>query len=1259
MPDRLEGRTLGDFRLDKLIGRGSVGRVYRAVQLSLNRTVAVKVLEEGLFSLEEITQRFLREAEFVARLEHPHIVPVYAAGREEILHFFAMRFVDGPSLSERMERGMSLGDGLRFLAHVADALAYAHARGLVHRDVKPANILIADDSALLTDFGLARMLEGTTITASNAYLGTPRYFSPEQARQERATARSDLYSLGVILYEIAVGRHPFAPIQDPGPSRDELISRIASGRFDPPREIRPDLPEEIDSLLRRAMTEDPGERYSSGVEMRQALERALARMSAAKSAGKTFGKFLLQEKLGHGGMGIVYKAHQTDLRRDVALKVLLNEECADETTILRFEREARSAARLRHPNIVPIHEIGETDGRHWFTMDYIDGEDLEDWAAREKPGPRRTFEIVHEAAQAIAYAHDQGVVHRDLKPANILIERSTGRVLVTDFGLAKDLKVNHTKLTASGEVMGTPSYMAPEQLSGTATPLSDVYALGAILYDLLTGRPPHDGATPADTVLSLAHQDPPAPRSLNPNLHRDAETICLKALERDPRRRYATTAALVEDCRRFLSGEPIGARPMGPAARLVRKISRHRAVFVPILVAVAIALAAASWAAASALRSAARVRRELSTAKEMERMSRWREARDRYALIEKDSPEARDGRDRMDAKLAALASADSDALQLLETARAALDAALRYLYDDRTPYSEILKRLEPGETAIRRALAGAPHLALGHYLLGRVLEIRGEDAEAERCWREAVHLDLRFSFPRLYLARLLLVRAFLACLGGSKEELAAGRAESARWIEEAARELEGAQAGGTIEEQLLRDVSVALLHLGRGESEPARAVARAGLQKYPREGQADCHWLLALTLRGREALEHIDRSLALHAKHWQARFERGLVFTRSGEYAKAIVEYSLVLETRPRFKTGYLNRGLAYAHSGDHARALSDYDRALEIDPGYASAYLNRGASRAGLDQVDAALADYTQALRCFPRMVLAYTNRAGIWIRKKEYDRAIADCTEALAIDSTDAVAYLNRGLAREKKGEGEPALADFDGAVLADPNLRSARQARAELRIRRQMYEGAIQDATELIRITAGESWTYALRARARFHHQEYAGAIQDHTEVLKLDQRNFDAWLGRADAFNHRDNFDAAIQDATKALELKKDSSRAYTVRGFARHKKGDQRSAAADFTEAIRLGSVVAYLYRGAVYHALRNYAEAIRDFSSGLERTSDPAPYLYNRAVSRAAAGDRAGAMIDAQEALRVAPKNWDRRRLVEELLEDLRKKRGE
>ena len=272
MSDRLAGRVLGDFRLEALVGRGAMGKVYSATQLSLGRTVAVKVFEEGLFTVDEVRERFVREARIIAALEHPHIVPVYAAGQDGPVHYFAMRYLQGRTFDELLRERLPLRAALRHLADLAGALAYAHERGLVHRDVKPSNVMVVDDAAILTDFGLARAAEATTLTGSGQYVGTPLYFSPEQARMERATPRSDLFALGILLFQAATGRHPFGP----GESFEDTIRAVLEADVPKPSAVAPAVPAAVDAVADRALRRDPAERYADGWAMRADLLAALS-----------------------------------------------------------------------------------------------------------------------------------------------------------------------------------------------------------------------------------------------------------------------------------------------------------------------------------------------------------------------------------------------------------------------------------------------------------------------------------------------------------------------------------------------------------------------------------------------------------------------------------------------------------------------------------------------------------------------------------------------------------------------------------------------------------------------------------------------------------------------------------------------------------------------------------------------------------------------------------------------------------------------
>ncbi len=261
-------------------------------------------------------------------------------------------------------------------------------------------------------------------------------------------------------------------------------------------------------------------------------------------AGRPFGRYRLLDELGRGGMGVVWKAWDTQLRRIVALKMIRSAELADDREVERFLREARAAGRLRHPGIVPVHDVGVLDGQHYFTSDFVEGDSLERFRKRETLAPRRALSIVKAVAEALHYAHGEGIVHRDMKPANVLMD-GKGHPFVTDFGLAKEVGPGTSGPTLSGEVLGTPAFMSPEQVGGRVReigPASDQFSLGVTLYLLLTEVLPFIADALPALARAIAEDDPVPPTRWNPKVHPDAQTICLKALEKDPARRYASLA---------------------------------------------------------------------------------------------------------------------------------------------------------------------------------------------------------------------------------------------------------------------------------------------------------------------------------------------------------------------------------------------------------------------------------------------------------------------------------------------------------------------------------------------------------------------------------------------------------------------------------------------------------------------------------------------------------------------------------------------
>ena len=306
----------------------------------------------------------------------------------------------------------------------------------------------------------------------------------------------------------------------------------------------------------------------------------------------TIGDYELLEEIDRGGMGIVYRARQKSLDRIVAIKMIRGGALARQEDLQRFRSEAQAAARLQHANIVAIHEVGEHLGQPFYSMDFVDGTTLGEFAARSPLATREAVRIVKAIAEAVHAAHEHGILHRDLKPANVLIDRH-GVPQVTDFGLAKQLHAGPA-LTATEQVLGTPSYMPPEQATGQSSKVgftSDVYSLGAILYELLSGRPPFRADSTVATIRQVIDTEPISPRRLNSTVSRDIETICLKCLEKNPQHRYATARDLADELQRVISGEPIRARPLGVVLRGWRWCRRNPAGATAFVLLLAMAVA--------------------------------------------------------------------------------------------------------------------------------------------------------------------------------------------------------------------------------------------------------------------------------------------------------------------------------------------------------------------------------------------------------------------------------------------------------------------------------------------------------------------------------------------------------------------------------------------------------------------------------------------------------------------------------------------
>lgn len=549
------GTSIAGRTLEAEIGRGGMGVVYKAHNERLDRTEAVKVITDDLAKDRSFRERFLREAMISVAVEHPHVIPVYDADEAAGGHLFiAMRYVeDGNTMARLIDQRQRLEPAVAasLISAIASALDAAHARDLVHRDVKPTNVLIVGERAphaYLTDFGLSKRVSShTALSDVGSVIGTVDYMSPEQAQGLEVDLRTDIYALGVALFEALSGTVPYqgetsasrllAKIQDPPP----LITQVAPG-----------IPPGFDAVIAKALARDPAMRYASAGEFGRAAQAAVGRPVEVRprseiGVGAIVADCRIDRVAGEGGMAIVYRATQQALDRTVALKVMSPGLAEQSEFRVRFEREQKMAAALDHPGIVPVHWAGEALGRLFIVMKYVEGETLRDRLVEGgRLDPDVAVEILEQVAAALGAAHERGLVHRDIKPGNVLLEAKTGRVYLTDFGLAKPVDDDVTE--PGDRVMGTVRYMAPERHHGGGDEvLGDIYALGCVLWDMLGGmeRP----------RLEAMSGVPPA-----------LAEVVARAVDSDPARRPRSAEELADAARQALEGAAAAAPAGAPAA---------------------------------------------------------------------------------------------------------------------------------------------------------------------------------------------------------------------------------------------------------------------------------------------------------------------------------------------------------------------------------------------------------------------------------------------------------------------------------------------------------------------------------------------------------------------------------------------------------------------------------------------------------------------------------------------------------------------
>jgi serine/threonine protein kinase/tetratricopeptide (TPR) repeat protein len=999
------------------------------------------------------------------------------------------------------------------------------------------------------------------------------------------------------------------------------------------------------------------------------LPRDVADTLAGLPEGVSVPGYDILEELGRGGMGVVYKARHRRLQRLVALKMVLAGAHAGAVGLARFRAEAEAVAKLQHANIVQIYETGEHEGRPFFSLEFVDGGSLDQRIGSAPTNPRAAAHLMETLARTMDVAHQRGIVHRDLKPANILLAKigSESSMVrhretdasslpaehwvrntvpkIADFGLAKNVEGDSGQ-TGSGTILGTPSYMAPEQAGGKnreVGPAADVYSLGAILYELLVGRPPFKAGNPIDTIRMVLEQEPVPPRQLEPRVPHDLETICLKCLEKDPARRFARAADLADDLHRFLVGDPVLARPT-PAWERAWKWGKRRPLAVMVIgLSVALVLGAVSFIAWHNVSLRSRLDKALAD----ERQARKREQdaleEHRLTLVRQEAQKLFDS-----ARVAAVDHDWTNTKLNLVKALTTIGGEKR-LHDLNEPAQALLKQAENElrvETDRRQSQARFQQFVklrdeaqfLGTLYTGMDLAANLDAARASVQQALAIYGVLEGGTKPALDAHLTIAQKssiqqdcyqLLLILGETEAQSASDRKspEKEEYLKKALSVLDKANQLGTPSRayHLRRARYLSMLGDDTEAAAAQQAAQNAALN------QALDHVLMADELYRREkfddAIKEFDLVLERQPGHFWAQYLSALCLLRQNRHAEARTLLSACVAQRSDFVWLYLLRGYALtelrswsAAEADFQKAsqmpldanaryvlfvdrgvlrvrterfdeaVSDFQAAIELKPKAFQAYVNLAQAYRRLEKPDLALAQLDRAIEQEPGLAHLYRLRARLYLERNEPDRALASFNQAIERENTNSPFhvddFIERGRLLLRTGQLDQALASFDAAIGLRKDHSLGQRLRAETLFRLGRFSEVV-DAFDRYFENGGSPRESVYRGRglAKSELGLYGGAIEDFTKALELKPTSeVQAYRG----WTHLvvDAPKLALRDFEMAIELDGKNGDAYGGRGFVRANLGLEREALADAEEALRCGPASARL----LYNVARIYAQ---------------------------------------------------------------------
>jgi tetratricopeptide (TPR) repeat protein/tRNA A-37 threonylcarbamoyl transferase component Bud32 len=941
-------------------------------------------------------------------------------------------------------------------------------------------------------------------------------------------------------------------------------------------------------------------------------------------------------KLGAGGMGVVYKARQRGLNRLVALKMILGGTQARVDHLARFRIEAEAVARLRHPNILQIYDIGEVDGLPFVSLELLEGGDLDDRLEGTPQPGRSGSELVATLARAVHAAHEAGIIHRDLKPTNILFTEE-GVPKITDFGLAKRLE-SDSRQTETGQIMGTPSYMAPEQARGHTTdvgPAADTYALGAILYQVLTGRPPFMGETPLETVRQVTDDEPVAPSRLVPRVPRDLETICLKCLQKEPKKRYASAQELADDLDRYRSGNPIQARRT-PVWERGWKWSKRRpgqataaaAGFLLFIGLIVGSIVYVDWKNNHVVQLQNRGLNLLGWADRANDQRQFEQAEFELSQFLKDV------KDEPKLKPIALQVGERrervvHQLQLLRARaeQAARDQAAKERdLQDRRRFQSFLELRDDAQlyAAVTGVLLSSDHLekfrASAHQALAIYAQKPGAADDASGLV-EPLPTALSAAEQRrvregCYHLLLILSQAPDPAMG-------------LRILDRAAR---------------LRPEPTAAYHLRRAEC-LERAGDLAGRDRETRAAQKRApatalDYFLSgreLVSRGRydEAIDLLRTALQQDLNQTSANLLLAACYTnvRPRQLSAAMTSLDACIKSHPNLVGLYLLSALISSEQGSEARskdaantaferAETAYGKALDLKPNDDVLYAllcNRGLLRLQSGRLDEAATDLNEAIRLKANPYEAHTTLAQVLQRHGRLDEAEAAFTRGIACHPEPSVLaglYRSRALLRANRTDLTPAqraaaLGDFEQAIGHEPD--KARKAsdqvwRARLFLRAKQCPEALAACDAALVLAPDDTEAHRVRVAALMELKRYDAVLASADAYLARGKPMAEILEIRGLAHQGQRNYTAAIADFNRALDLATAAepaqrSRLLNRRGWGYQYADAPRLALADFEESLRLepNQSAAYGGRGLARIRLRDWRPAVSDAEAGIRQ----------------------------------------------------------